>query len=55
VGLVSTRGDAVGTDERKPNENTEAEERDELDDLDVPAQKAEDVRGGKRASPFSDA
>ena len=45
----------MGTDERNPNENAEAEERDELDDLDVPAQKAEDVRGGKRASPFSDA
>ena len=45
----------MATDDGKPNENTEAEERDELDDLDVPAQKAEDVRGGKRASPFSDA
>jgi hypothetical protein len=44
----------VGADERELNESAEPEERDELDDLDVPAQKAEDVRGGARARPFSD-
>jgi hypothetical protein len=52
---VSTKGDAVGTDERQTSENAEPEDRDELDDLDVPAQKAEDVRGGARARPFGDA
>jgi hypothetical protein len=43
----------VGTDEQQANENPEAEaeteNRDELEDLDVSEQQAEDVKGGRRA------
>ena len=35
-------------DEKKANEEQQTEERDELDDLDVSQQKAEDVTGGAR-------
>ena len=35
-------------DEKKANEEQQTEERDELDDLDVTQQKAEDVKGGVR-------
>ena len=38
-------------DEKKANEEQQTEERDEMDDLDVSQQKAEDVKGGRpRAS-----
>jgi hypothetical protein len=36
-------------DEKKADEEQQNDERDELDDLDVSQQKAEDVRGGARA------
>jgi hypothetical protein len=36
-------------DEKKADEEQQTEERDELDDLDVSQQKAEDVKGGGRA------
>ena len=36
-------------DEKKANEEQPAEERDEMEDLDVSQQKAEDVKGGVRA------
>ena len=35
-------------DEKKANED-KTDERDEMDDLDVSEQKAEDVKGGARA------
>jgi hypothetical protein len=35
-------------DEKQANEE-QVEERDEMEDLDVSQQKAEDVRGGRRA------
>jgi len=35
-------------DEKKANEEPKAEERDEMDDLDVSKQQAEDVKGGAR-------
>ena len=37
-------------DEKKANDAQQTEERDELDDLDVSQQKAEDVKGGARIS-----
>ena len=36
-------------DEKKANEDRETDERDEMDDLDVTQQQAEDVKGGQRA------
>jgi hypothetical protein len=48
---TSMRGDTVGTDEQQQkseNAEAEAEDRDELDDLDVSEQQAEDVKGGAR-------
>ena len=36
-------------DETKANEDRATDERDELDDLDVTQQQAEDVKGGARA------
>ena len=36
-------------EEKKANEEQPAEERDEMEDLDVSQQKAEDVKGGARA------
>jgi hypothetical protein len=39
----------VEHDEKKANEEQQAEERDEMEDLDVSQQKAEDVKGGVRA------
>ena len=36
-------------DEKKANEDQQAE-RDEMDDLDVTQQQAEDVKGGARAN-----
>ena len=41
----------MGTDEQQTSEDMEAEDRDELDDLDVSEQQAEDVKGGARARP----
>ena len=35
-------------DEKKANEEQQTEQRDEMDDLDVSEQKAEDVKGGRR-------
>ena len=35
-------------DEKKPSEDRETDKRDELDDLDVTQQQAEDVTGGAR-------
>ena len=37
-------------DEKKANEEPKPEERDEMEDLDVTQQKAEDVKGGVRAA-----
>ena len=34
-------------DEKKANEERQTDERDELDDLDVSQQQAEDVKGGR--------
>jgi hypothetical protein len=42
----------VQNDDSTPNENKQAEERDEMDDLDVSQQQAEDVKGGVRAGRF---
>jgi hypothetical protein len=36
-------------DEKKADEEKQNEERDEMEDLDVSQQKAEDVKGGRRA------
>ena len=36
-------------DKKTPNEDQKTDERDEMDDLDVTQQQAEDIRGGKRA------
>ena len=36
-------------DEKKANEERQTDERDEMDDLDVTQQQAEDVKGGRRA------
>ena len=35
-------------DEKKANEEQQTEQRDEMEDLDVSQQKAEDVKGGAR-------
>lgn len=35
-------------DEKQANEHQQQEERDEMDDLDVTQQQAEDVKGGAR-------
>jgi hypothetical protein len=40
----------VGNDEQQGDQE-HAEERDELEDLDVAQQQAEDVKGGVRAAP----
>jgi hypothetical protein len=45
---ASTKGDALSTDESQ-TENKQVEERDELEDLEVKEQQADDVRGGARA------
>jgi len=39
----------VEHDEKKASEEPKTEERDEMEDLDVSQQKAEDVKGGRRA------
>ena len=44
------KGDSVENDEKKANE--EQPERDEMDDLDVSQQQAEDVKGGARYGRF---
>ena len=36
-------------DEKKANEEKQTDQRDEMEDLDVSQQKAEDVKGGVRA------
>ncbi len=36
-------------EQKKANEDKQAEERDEMDDLDVSKQQAEDVKGGARS------
>jgi hypothetical protein len=36
-------------DEKKVDEEQQKDERDEMEDLDVSQQKAEDVKGGRRA------
>jgi len=41
------KGVSVEHDEKKANEE-QSEERDEMEDLDVSQQKAEDVKGGAR-------
>lgn len=43
------RGPQVEHDEKKANEEPKTEERDEMEDLDVSQQQAEDVKGGARA------
>ena len=35
-------------DEKKANEDEKTDERDEMDDLDISQQQAEDVKGGAR-------
>jgi len=40
----------VEHDEKKANEAQPTDKRDELEDLDVSQQKAEDVKGGIRAA-----
>jgi hypothetical protein len=42
------RGAPLENEEKKANDEQSAEERDEMDDLDVSQQKAEDVKGGAR-------
>jgi hypothetical protein len=39
----------VEHEDKQANEEQQGESRDELDDLDVSQQQAEDVKGGKRA------
>jgi hypothetical protein len=39
-------------DEKQANEHQQQEERDEMDDLDVTQQQAEDVKGGARALKY---
>lgn len=34
-------------DEKKANEDEKTDERDEMDDLDISQQQAEDVKGGR--------
>ena len=41
------KGNPMEHDEKKANEE-QTEQRDEMDDLDVSQQQAEDVKGGKR-------
>lgn len=43
------KGSAVENQDKQANEQQPAEERDEMEDLDVSQQKAEDVKGGARA------
>ena len=43
-----TKGDKVENEQKKATEDQPAEERDEMEDLDVSEQKAEDVKGGAR-------
>ena len=43
------RGHPVEHDEKKANQD-KTDERDEMEDLDVSQQKAEDVKGGARAA-----
>ena len=43
------RGLSVEHEDKKANEERDPESRDEMDDLDVTQQQAEDVKGGKRA------
>jgi hypothetical protein len=38
----------VENEEKKANEERSGEERDEMEDLDVSQQKAEDIKGGAR-------
>jgi hypothetical protein len=45
--FIHERGHSVEHDEKKANEE-QAEQRDEMEDLDVSEQKAEDVKGGAR-------
>lgn len=47
--LHRRKGTGLSSDEKQTSEEMPAEERDELEDLDVSEQKAEDVRGGARA------
>jgi hypothetical protein len=39
-------------DEKQASEHQQQEERDEMDDLDVTQQQAEDVKGGARAFKY---
>jgi hypothetical protein len=39
-------------DEKQANEHQQQEERDEMDDLDVTQQQAEDVKGGARGLKY---
>jgi hypothetical protein len=52
VPVVDEEENAMKTDEPKPDNDENIEERDELDDLEPSEQEAEDVRGGKRANPL---
>ena len=40
--------------DEKTNEERKTDERDELDDLDVTQQQAEDIKGGRRAIKHKD-
>jgi hypothetical protein len=46
-------GIPVENDE-KTNEERQTDERDEMDDLDVTQQQAEDIKGGRRAIKHKD-
>jgi hypothetical protein len=41
----------VGSDEKQGSDQQHTEERDEMEDLDVAQQQAEDVKGGLREAP----
>ncbi len=45
------KGTPVESSEQQANEDKQTDERDELDDLDVKQQQAEDVKGGARKMP----
>ena len=52
-GLATRRGYPWRTT-RRPNEERQTDERDEMDDLDVTQQQAEDIKGGRRAIKHKD-
>ena len=47
--VSNRKGNPMENDKTTPNEDQKKDERDEMDDLDVTQQQAEDIRGGRRA------